>query len=663
MRESSSSWEARVRRGLAVTCVVAVTAGCGDATHEAVGRARQAATTPRQVVPLINATLKARLRSVYLAGQSAGNRAAVFSKVGDSITTSRYFLQDIGCGSETLGAFTGLAPTISYFRATSLTGRSTVRCSTVNSFNLNSLAAGSKWTVTSALARVNRSDCPSPYNTNLRCEYRVTRPSIALVELGTYDLEKSATVTSFQSGLTQVVTDSIAAGVIPVLSTIPPRTDNATYGARVAAYNDAILAVAAAQQVPVWDYWLAMTSPGMVNQGLATDGVLPSVYNGNRPADFTTAALGYGFNQRNLTALQALEHVRAVVIDDGAPDTEPTPDAGTDATTDTGTDAAVDAATDITDAGLDAATDTADAATDTTTDTATDAATDASDAGTDGGAATRVILPVIDEAMKARLRTLFLAGQSSGNRAAVFSKIGDSITISGSFLTDIGCNSENLGTFTALAPTINYFRATTLPGRSSVWCGVSNSFSLNSIAADSGWTTASLLAPISRADCPSPDNTNLRCELRLTRPSIALVMIGTNDLERINNITTYTNNLTQVVDDILAAGVIPVLSTIPPRFDSTTLGARVADYNNAIMSVARARQIPLWDYWLALQNTNLVNGGMDPDGIHPNLYGGQYACDFTTTGLRYGYNQRNLTAAQVLEHVKAVVLDNGPADP
>lgn len=282
---------------------------------------------------------------------------------------------------------------------------------------------------------------------------------------------------------------------------------------------------------------------------------------------------------------------------------------------------------------------------------------------TSQAAVTRVVVPVINASMKARLRAVYANGLALGNRAAVFSKVGDSITATGSFLTDIGCSVESLGAHPEVAATIAYFRATAVPGRAAVWCGASNSFSMDSVAAAMGWTTAAVLAPITRTGCASPYNTALRCELHLTRPSVALVMLGTNDLERVNDLTVYRANLTQIVTDTLAAGVIPVLSTIPPRLDSATLGARVAAYNDAVIAVAAAQQVPLWDFHVALTTSSMISQGMDADGVYPSTFGGQYACNFSDAALRYGYNQRNLTAVQALAHVRAVVIEDGPPDP
>ncbi|MDB4932174.1 MAG: multifunctional acyl-CoA thioesterase and protease and lysophospholipase [Myxococcaceae bacterium] len=643
-----------VGRGLACALLAA---GCAPTSES--GTAVQAATVPRTVLPVIGASMKARLRAIYAAGQAAGNRANVFSKVGDDLTATGAFMDDLGCRDETLGTYASLLPTVDYFRTvTFAASRTGAWCGTANSYSLRSAAADQAWTAARVLTPYPTapSDCPAPDNTPLRCELRRTRPGAALIMLGSYDLQASADPAAFRASLTQVVADVVNAGVIPVLSTIPPRRNNTTLGPRVAAYNDAIIAVAEAQQVPLWDYWVALNGATMLNQGMASDGLYPSV-GGGSAANFTASALRYGYNQRNLTAVQVLGRVKAVVYDDGPPDTGEPSDAGTPA--DTGPLDSGPADTGPLDTGP---RDTGPA--DTGPADAGPADTGSADTGSADAGAARGVVPVINASMKARLRSVFLAGQSAGNRAGVFAKVGDSITDTGSFLTDIGCGVETLGAYTSLAPTISFFRATSFPSnRTSGWCGVANSFSIDSVAAASGWTTADALGAVSRSECPSPFNTALRCELHRTLPASALIMLGTNDLERINNVTTYRANLTQIVTDAVNAGVIPVLSTIPARRDNATLGARVASYNDAIAAVAAAQQVPLWDYFAALSAPTVLNQGVSGDGIHPTIYTGSDGTNFTATALRYGYNQRNLTAVQVLQHLKAVVFDDGPADP
>ena len=283
------------------------------------------------------------------------------------------------------------------------------------------------------------------------------------------------------------------------------------------------------------------------------------------------------------------------------------------------------------------------------------------------------ILPTIDASMKARLREILTRGQALGNRPNVFIKVGDSMTQTGSFLVDVGCGWEDLGSYSSLSSIIGYYRQTTLPASySDAGCVEpsgqgSNSFTRGSIAADSGWSAdyaldAGHLETSRAVGCTGADANPLRCEIKMMRPGVALIMYGTNDLERYNSITDFKTQLTAIIRQAVDRGVIPVISTIPAQLEAG-LSGRVASYNQAIVDVAAAEQVPLWNYWLSVKN--LPNQGISSDRVHPSIYvnsGDSQAANFSATGLRYGYNMRNLTALQVLAKVKQIVIDNGAAD-
>lgn len=274
------------------------------------------------------------------------------------------------------------------------------------------------------------------------------------------------------------------------------------------------------------------------------------------------------------------------------------------------------------------------------------------------------VIPIIDASMKARLQTILAAGETRTppNRPSVFAKAGDSITESASFLFDVGCNVYTLGAYSSLRPTIKYYRSTTFAYQSKAWCGgYENSFDRSSLAAVGGWTTDDVLHTTPM--CAPPNVDYLRCEYSKIQPAIALIMFGTNDLDRSANPAHFENNLNTIVAETIAMGVIPVLSTIPPRLDSPSKNALVGPYNKAVAHVAASNQIPLWDYWLALDGLgSRYNYGMSGDGVHPSVYQGSKASIFTAAGLEYGYNVRNLTAIQVLDKIKRIVIDNGPPD-
>ncbi len=235
-------------------------------------------------------------REIYLAGLSLGNRPNVFSKVGDSITVAPQFLVAFGTSQYNLRDYGYLSDVVNFFAAGA--------ARTGNPFNNTSLAAKSGWSSYSVLA-ASAAD-PSLCRTTespLVCEYRLNRPAIALIMLGTNDVVSTSS-DAFRANLRRVVDDSVRMGVIPVLSTIPAFLRSG-YEARPAELNDIIVGVAQEYNVPVWHYWAAMQP--LPNLGLATDGVHPSW--APNPADFTPANLQYGFTVRNLTALHVLDAV------------------------------------------------------------------------------------------------------------------------------------------------------------------------------------------------------------------------------------------------------------------------------------------------------------------------------------------------------------------
>lgn len=273
------------------------------------------------------------------------------------------------------------------------------------------------------------------------------------------------------------------------------------------------------------------------------------------------------------------------------------------------------------------------------------------------------IVPSVDAAAKARLREVHGRGLELGAQPGVFAKVGDSITVSTFFLADVGCGHERLADHVDLAATIEFFRAAPLPGDGAAGrCAAVNSFTRASRAAGRGWIAVQLLSPMDSPDpeCPPPDDTPLRCELRRIRPAIALVMIGTNDVHQGVALRSYRASLATVTAELLERGVIPVLSTLPHRTDSWSANARIGDYNAVVREVAAEAGVPLWNYWRALQGPDMVRRGMEPDGIHPNA--NAHGVNLSANGLRYGYNQRNLGALMVLDKLRRIVLEDGAPD-
>lgn len=243
--------------------------------------------------------------------------------------------------------------------------------------------------------------------------------------------------------------------------------------------------------------------------------------------------------------------------------------------------------------------------------------------------------PVIE-----RMRLVYAIGQAKGNRANVFSKVGDSITVSQSFLGPVGEGLYQLGDYGYLQPVIDHF--------ASAMARAGNSFVNPSVAAGVGWAAWGVLDPsLADATLCAAGETPLACEYRLTRPAYALIMFGTNDVGY-RSAAEFERDLEQIIDVSELSGVIPILSTIPNRPD---VPQRVVEFNGVIRSLASARNVPLWDYQSAL--LGLPNDGLARDNVHPSSPPEWYAqaADFRAQNLIYGYVMRNLTALQVLDSV------------
>lgn len=243
-------------------------------------------------------------------------------------------------------------------------------------------------------------------------------------------------------------------------------------------------------------------------------------------------------------------------------------------------------------------------------------------------------------------RTIFQRGQQLGNRADVFAKVGDSITVSGHMLHPISRRLYNLDQFAYLQPVIDYFSATPARDR--------DSFGNTSLAAGVGWSAAAVLdTQYANAELCAPGESPLLCEYRLVKPGIALIMFGTNDVGYVEA-SVYRHNMERIAAISIDSGVLPVLSTIPARVGYEE---RVDQFNQIVRETALAYRIPLWDYARAMATAGAV--GIDEDGVHPSIppRGYEGAADFRPHNLYYGYVLRNLTALHVLDALWREVIE------
>ena len=264
------------------------------------------------------------------------------------------------------------------------------------------------------------------------------------------------------------------------------------------------------------------------------------------------------------------------------------------------------------------------------------------------------VTPALGPVVGRHLEKIADRGKRFGNLPGVVAKVGDSITASPSFLQGLACSSPQLGPWAQLRGTLGFFGRTLVPrGSEEAGCTVSNSYSRLGVAAVAGWRAIDALAPLeSPPECDGL--AAVSCELRLLRPSVALIMFGTNDLTSTTAVQ-FRGDLARVARLVSNAGTIPVLSTIPPRARRTFAG-RVGRFNEEIAGLAENRALPLWNFWRQLAAPGVPNEGLGLDGVHPSvLCPPCTAIDFWPAGLRQGYALRNLGALRMLDRLRREV--------
>lgn len=232
------------------------------------------------------------------------------------------------------------------------------------------------------------------------------------------------------------------------------------------------------------------------------------------------------------------------------------------------------------------------------------------------------VIPVVSP----RMKEVYLKGIAMGDDPHAFSKVGDCQNISTYFLALYEKPGEyRLGPYSSLQATIDYF---------------SGSFSRESLAVRGGYNVASVLSPFwsDPRQCGKQENP-LACEFRLHRPSIAIVSMETWWSGKPAG--DYEVYLRQIVEFALAHGTVPILATKADNWEGDH------SINAAIVRVAADYDVPMWNFWQAVQA--LPGQGLNADGFHLT-----YARSFFDDPVRLqsAWPVRNLTALQALEAVR-----------
>lgn len=226
---------------------------------------------------------------------------------------------------------------------------------------------------------------------------------------------------------------------------------------------------------------------------------------------------------------------------------------------------------------------------------------------------------------------IYMQGQAAGRTPQVVSKVGDCNSVGWLFLHPFGENQYDLGHYTELQATIDFF---------------GESLAYRTYAAQNGLNVAAALDPLwADPGVCNAGETPLACEYRLHNPSIAVIMFGTNDLLALTP-EQFDRNLRRIIQSTREKDVIPILSTFPRHL---SYPQRSILFNQLVVRIALDFNIPLINLWRALEL--LPAHGIADDGFHlngPITGAGDFASE---KNLQTGFPQRNLVTLQTLARV------------
>jgi hypothetical protein len=235
-------------------------------------------------------------------------------------------------------------------------------------------------------------------------------------------------------------------------------------------------------------------------------------------------------------------------------------------------------------------------------------------------------MPAVPTGISDAMRVVYERGLALGNDPTHFSVIGDCQNVSSYFLSVFDKPGQfSLGDeFDYLQPTIDYYQG---------------SFSRQSLAVKGGFNVAAILSPL-RADPKScnPNESPLDCELRSWKPSIVFVSMETWWSDKPEE--EYDKYMRRVIERILETGAVPIIATKADNLEGDH------GINATIAQIAYDYDIPLWNFWAAVQP--LPNHGLSSDHFHLT-----FARNFFDDPVRMksAWPWRNLTALQTLDIV------------
>ncbi len=235
-----------------------------------------------------------------------------------------------------------------------------------------------------------------------------------------------------------------------------------------------------------------------------------------------------------------------------------------------------------------------------------------------------IMPPVVQENVK----QIFAKGQALGNNPQRFSKVGDSIIEQPHYMVKFDTPDYNLGQYAYLQDVLNYYRG---------------SYGRDSLAVRRGLHSWSWNNPTwADKDQCLPDEGPIACEYRINQPSVAFIVLGSNDV----GVPEYfRKSMEDLVQFTIERGVIPIIVTKADRHE----GDPDKNINNTILKdIAAKFNVPLLDFD-AVAGT-MPNRGIDPaDGTHLTFY---YAHDYSVpVAFTKGHAVHDLTSVITLDRL------------
>jgi hypothetical protein len=252
---------------------------------------QRAASVAELYMPPILSPISPTVHALFAQGQWLGIQPNVITKVGDSLSADHLYLEPMARGDHELGAYDFLAPALDYYGASAAPSVA-ARVGMTSYVIFDPMWADAE-------------HC-QPGETPLACEYRLRMPAVSFIMFGSNDVMRM-TDEQFDVQLRLIVQETMARGIIPVLSTFSYHPESALWWQSV-NFNRRIIAIASEYQIPLINLWAAARH--LPRYGLDVDNI-HLLHSGWEHLKFSGGdEAWYGATLRNLLSVAMLEQIR-----------------------------------------------------------------------------------------------------------------------------------------------------------------------------------------------------------------------------------------------------------------------------------------------------------------------------------------------------------------